>query len=104
MIIFLINITIYKYLIWILFPDVFMFKEDEDLQRSALEKPQSFSDIFTNWWKIKNHKIAYKLLYMAQYGDKTERFKAVTALGSLSNLKGKFINCYIYSDVNYSFL
>ncbi|GAB1865692.1 Protein SERAC1 [Camponotus japonicus] len=69
------------------FKDVFMFKEDEDLQRSALEKPQSFSDIFTNWWKIKNHKIAYKLLYMAQHGDKTERFKAVTALGSLSNLK-----------------
>ncbi|XP_072746379.1 protein SERAC1 [Anoplolepis gracilipes] len=69
------------------FKDVFMFKKDEDLRRSSLEKPQSFSDIFKNWWKIKNHKIAYKLLYMAQHGNKTERFKAVTALSSLSNLK-----------------
>lgn len=81
---------------WFLFPDVFMFKKDEDLHRSVLEKSQSLSDIFTNWWKVKNHKIAYKLLYMAQHGDKTERFKAITALSSLSNLKGKFINCYIF--------
>lgn len=97
MIIFLINITIYKcYLIFCtVFPDVFISKEDEDLHRSALEKPQNFSDMFTNRWKIKNHKMAYKLLYMAQHGDKTERFKAVTALSSLSNLKGKFIYCYI---------
>ncbi|XP_050458776.1 protein SERAC1 [Cataglyphis hispanica] len=69
------------------FKDVFMSKEDEDLHRSALEKTQNFSDIFINRWKIKNHKMAYKLLYMAQHGDKTERFKAVTALSSLSNLK-----------------
>lgn len=68
-----------------------MFKKDEDLHGSGLEKPQSLSDRFANWWKMKNHKIAYKLLYMAQHGDKTERFKAVTALSSLSHLKGKFI-------------
>lgn len=69
------------------FKDVFMFKKDEDLHGSGLEKPQSLSDRFANWWKMKNHKIAYKLLYMAQHGDKTERFKAVTALSSLSHLK-----------------
>ncbi|KMQ95175.1 protein serac1 [Lasius niger] len=69
------------------FKDVFMFKKDQDLHGSALEKSQSLSDMFTNWWKMKNHKIAYKLLYMAQHGDKTERFKAVTALSSLSHLK-----------------
>lgn len=83
--------------------DVFMFKKDQDLHGSALEKSQSLSDMFTNWWKMKNHKIAYKLLYMAQHGDKTERFKAVTALSSLSHLKGKFIDCYISDAINYSF-
>lgn len=77
---------------------MFMFKKNEDLHRS-FEKSQSLSDIFTTWWKVKNHKIAYKLLYMAQHGDKTERFKAVTALSSLSNLKGKFINCILMSTI-----
>lgn len=101
MVIFLINTTIYKcyFIFWTVFPDVFMSKEDEDLHRSALEKirdvkTQNFSDIFKNRWKIKNHKMAYKLLYMAQHGAKTERFKAVTALSSLSNLKGVY--CYVF--------
>jgi len=65
-----------------------MFRKDEDLHGPASENPRSLSDILTRWWKVKNHKIAYKLLYMAQHGDKNERYKAVNALGSLSHLKG----------------
>jgi len=72
-----------------------MFRKDEDLKESALERSQSFSNILAKWWKIKNHKLSHKLLYMAQNGDKTERFKAVTVLNSLSFLKGViFIACY----------
>lgn len=66
-----------------------MFGKDEDLHGSTLEKSQSLGDIFTKWWKIHNHKIAYKLLYMAQHGDKNERFKAASTLSSLAHLKGR---------------
>lgn len=68
------------------FKDIFVFGKNED--DSALEKKsQNFGDILKNWWNAKNHKIAYKLLHMARYGDKNERFKAATALSSLSYLK-----------------
>lgn len=63
-----------------------MFRRDED--QHGREKPGSLSDTLARWWKGKNHKLAYKLLYMAQHGNKNERCKAVTALGSLSHLKG----------------
>ncbi|XP_011352205.1 protein SERAC1 isoform X2 [Ooceraea biroi] len=65
------------------FKNIFMFGKDEDLKESASEKPRSFSRALAQWWKIKNHKLAYKLLHMAQKGE-TERFKAVTVLNSLS--------------------
>lgn len=68
--------------------DIFMFRKDEDLHGPTSEKPRSLSDALAKWWKMKNHKIAYKLLYMAQHGNKNERCKAVTTLGSLSHLKG----------------
>ncbi|KAH0952241.1 hypothetical protein HN011_003545 [Eciton burchellii] len=69
------------------FKNIFMFRKDEDLNESALEKSQSFSNILAKWWKIKNHKFSHKLLYMAQNGDKNERFKAVRVLNSLTFLK-----------------
>ncbi|KYM95025.1 Protein SERAC1 [Cyphomyrmex costatus] len=69
------------------FKDIFMFRKDEDLHGPALKKPRSLSDVLAKWWKVKNHKIAYKLLYMAQHGNKNERYKAATTLGSLSYLK-----------------
>ncbi|XP_012055483.1 PREDICTED: protein SERAC1 [Atta cephalotes] len=69
------------------FKDIFMFRKDEDLHGPTSEKPTSLSDALAKWWKMKNHKIAYKLLYMAQHGNKNERYKAVTTLGSLSHLK-----------------
>lgn len=72
--------------------DIFMFRKD-DLHGPVLEKSQSLSDILMNWWEMYNHKIAYKLLYMAQHGNKNEQYKAVTALSSLSRLKGKFTIC-----------
>ncbi|XP_014473260.1 PREDICTED: protein SERAC1-like isoform X2 [Dinoponera quadriceps] len=70
-----------------LFKDILMFGKDEDLYRSALEKPRGLGDILMKWWKVYSHNLAYKLLYMAQHGDKNERCKAVTVLGSLSYLK-----------------
>ncbi|XP_025993627.2 protein SERAC1 isoform X3 [Solenopsis invicta] len=69
------------------FKDIFMFRKDEDLHGSVSEKLGSLSDTLARWWKMKNHKLAYKLLYMAQHGNKNERYKAVTVLGSLSHLK-----------------
>ncbi|XP_011066797.1 PREDICTED: protein SERAC1 isoform X2 [Acromyrmex echinatior] len=69
------------------FKDIFMFRKDEDLHGPTSEKPTSLSDALAKWWNMKNHKIAYKLLYMAQHGNKNERYKAVTTLGSLSHLK-----------------
>lgn len=87
--------------------DIFMFRKDEDLHGPALEKPGSLSDTLARWWKMKNHKIAYKLLYMAQHGNKNERYKAVTVLGSLSHLKGKLSRlsqCSSDVDYNFSFL
>lgn len=72
--------------------DIFVFGKNED--DSTLERSQKFGDIFKNWWKIKNHKIAYKLLHMAQHGDKNERSKAVTTLSSLSYLKGKNLHAF----------
>lgn len=66
-----------------------MFRKNKDLHGIVQERSQSLSDILTKWWKIKNHKIAYKLLSMAQHGDKNERVKAVTSLSSLIHLKGK---------------
>ncbi|KAL0099697.1 hypothetical protein PUN28_019834 [Cardiocondyla obscurior] len=59
----------------------------EDLREPTPKKSRSLSDIFMKWWKVKNHKLAYKLLYMAQHGDRNERYKAVTVLGSLTHLK-----------------
>lgn len=64
-----------------------VFRQNEDLHGIVQEKSRSLSDILTTWWKVKNYKIAYKLVSMAQHGDKNERFKAVTALGSLIHLK-----------------
>ncbi|XP_077259175.1 protein SERAC1 isoform X1 [Temnothorax americanus] len=69
------------------FKDIFMFRKDEDLHGPASEKPRSLSDTLARWWKEKNHKLAYKLLYMAQHGDRNERYKAVTELGALLHLK-----------------
>ncbi|XP_025158727.1 protein SERAC1 isoform X2 [Harpegnathos saltator] len=69
------------------FKDISMFQTDEDLYKSTLQKPQGIGDILMKWWKVHSHNLAYKLLYMAQHGDKNERHKAVTALGSLSHLK-----------------
>lgn len=68
--------------------DFSMFRKDEDLHGSA-EKSGSLSNTLARWWKTKNHKLAYKLLYMAQHGDRNERYKAVTVLGSLSHMKGR---------------
>lgn len=69
-----------------------MFRKDED-HGSVSDRPGSLSDILAKWWKMKNHKLAYKLLYMAQHGNKNERYKAVTALGGLLHLKGKLFSC-----------
>ncbi|XP_032663066.1 protein SERAC1 isoform X2 [Odontomachus brunneus] len=69
------------------FKDISMFRKDENLYRSALDKPQGLSDILMKWWKVYSHNLAYKLLYMAQHGNRNERCKAVTVLGSLSHLK-----------------
>jgi hypothetical protein len=74
-----------------------MFRKDEDLNESALEKSQSFSNILAKWWKIKNHKFSHKLLHMAQNGDKNERFKAVRVLNSLTFLKGVYYFIVYYS-------
>lgn len=78
-----------------------MFRKDEDLH--GPEKPGNLSDTLARWWKMKNHKLAYKLLYMAQHGNKNERYKAVTALGSLSCLKGSHRNVSLVSIVVFPF-
>ncbi|XP_011861232.1 PREDICTED: protein SERAC1-like [Vollenhovia emeryi] len=70
------------------FKDIFMFRKDEDLHGPpASERSSGLSDTLARWWEMKNHTLAYKLLYMAQHGDRNERYKAVTVLGSLSHLK-----------------
>lgn len=71
-----------------------MFRKDENLYRSALDKPQGLGDILMKWWKVYSHNLAYKLLYMAQHGDRNERCKAVTVLGSLSHLKSILVLIY----------
>lgn len=70
-----------------------MFRKDDDLHGSTQEQSQSIRDVLMKWWEVHNHKIAYKLLYMAQHGDKNERYKAATTLGSLTHLEGKLNAC-----------
>ncbi|XP_076666289.1 protein SERAC1 isoform X2 [Andrena cerasifolii] len=69
------------------YKDVFMFRKNENLQSFLPEQSPSFSDIVMKWWKSLNRNLAYKLLHMAQHGDKTERLKAVYTLSSLKYLK-----------------
>ena len=69
------------------YKDVFMFRKNENLQSFLPERSPSFSDIIMKWWKSLNRNVAYKLLHMAQHGDRTERLKAVYTLNSLKYLK-----------------
>ncbi|XP_076248337.1 protein SERAC1 [Calliopsis andreniformis] len=69
------------------FKDIFMFRNSENLQSFLPEQSPSFSQHVMKWWKSLNRNVAYKLLHMAQHGDKTERLKAVYTLNSLKYLK-----------------
>lgn len=75
----------------IVISDVFMFRKNKNLQSSMTEQSSSFSQIIIKWWKSLNHNVAYKLLHMAQNGEKTERLKAIYTLNSLKYLKGTFL-------------
>lgn len=65
-----------------------MFRKKENLQSPLPDQSLSFSHIIMKWWKSVNRNVAYKLLHMAQHGDKTERLRAVYTLNSLNYLKG----------------
>ncbi|KZC14051.1 PREDICTED: protein SERAC1-like [Dufourea novaeangliae] len=69
------------------YKDVFMFRKTENLQTFVPEQSFSFSHVIMKWWKSLNRNVAYKLLHMAQNGDKTERLKAMHTLNSLKYLK-----------------
>ncbi|KAG7189606.1 hypothetical protein KM043_017290 [Ampulex compressa] len=69
------------------FKDVFMFREDKTAQSSALKTQHGLSTIVMKWWKSLNRNLAYRLLHMAQHGNKSERYKAVHTLNSLKYLK-----------------
>ncbi|XP_054013372.1 protein SERAC1 [Hylaeus anthracinus] len=68
------------------YKDVFMFRTN-NLQSSIVEQSSSFSQTIMKWWKSVNRHVAYKLLYMAQHGDKIEHLKSVYMLNSLKYLK-----------------
>ncbi|OAD56460.1 Protein SERAC1 [Eufriesea mexicana] len=69
------------------FKDVLMLKKIENLQSSVPLKSLSFDHTIMKWWKSLTRNMAYKLLYIAQHGNNSERLKALCSLYSLKHLK-----------------
>ncbi|XP_017887631.1 protein SERAC1-like isoform X1 [Ceratina calcarata] len=69
------------------FKDILLYKNIGSLQSSVPVESFSFNNTILKWWKSLNRSIAYKLLTMAQIGDRTEKLRALYTLNSLKHLK-----------------
>ncbi|XP_066591524.1 protein SERAC1 isoform X2 [Prorops nasuta] len=69
------------------FKDSFIYDNINDLRFSTLKKQPTISKIIEKGWKIINRNLAYRLVYVAQHGDKSERARAIDSLNNLKQLE-----------------